>query len=441
MTIARVQSNGASLGTGPYGLTFPGSTPTNRLLVAIMRIGVTTDSITSVGDNVNSGNWTRALFQAGPGYNLSVAIYYKISNASGTVTVTPVLSGSPTCRMSIHEYSGIDTASPLNQTASANGTSTTPDSGNITTTQAEELVCGIVGCALDLGAGSFTNGSTLTQQYQFTGAAFTSLDRILTSTETLNTDGTFDISDRWAAITVSFKGDAAVTATAAPGVGSVAMAVQAPTAQRILHIAPIIGMIAMAALNPYISNNRPLPDVGAMTISGLAPTVVQSIPPSAALAPSTLTISGKVPGLLRFRTITPSLPSSTGDTGEDLIPTLIWQDTKFPGVGLALIQGRQPTLLQFSAPGVGVLQPATNATPAVVAGQVPNLVQVNGNSTALNVLRLVMGVEGREPTLLTTAPVSPGVGLVTIGGLPPQSASPTVWLDVPSPQAPTWTDA
>jgi hypothetical protein len=156
-------------------------------------------------DTVNSGGWSRALYQQGAGINVSGYIYYKIANAAGTPTVTFAFSDAPTCRASIHAYRGTFDPSPLGQTASTNGTSTSPASGTITTAADETVVVGTVACALDLGASTFTNGSALTQQFQITGAAFTSLDALVASSGSYGASGTFDVSDRWAALVVAFK--------------------------------------------------------------------------------------------------------------------------------------------------------------------------------------------------------------------------------------------
>ena len=205
MAITRKHSTSANLGTGPYGLTYTSAAAVGDLLVACIRSGSSSDDLTSVADSVNAGNWTRLAHVPAPGTNASVYMYVHIASSAGTPIVTPVFSGTPTCRMSIHCYGGNWDGTAVDQGAGNAGTSTTPDSGNITTSVADTLIVGVIGCALDLGASTFTNGSTLTQQHQITGAAFTSLDRIATSTETLNADGTFDVSDRWAALIVSFK--------------------------------------------------------------------------------------------------------------------------------------------------------------------------------------------------------------------------------------------
>lgn len=187
-----------------YQLAYGAAIQVGDLLVAPFRSGSGSDSCTGLTDSVNSGGWSRAAYKEGDGINVSGYIYYKIANAAGTPTVTFAFSDAPTCRASIHAYRGTFDPAPLGQTAFTKGTSTSPASGTITTAADETVVVGMVGCALDLGAGSFTNTSALTQQFQITGAAFTSLDALVASSGSYGASGTFDVSDRWTAIVAAF---------------------------------------------------------------------------------------------------------------------------------------------------------------------------------------------------------------------------------------------
>jgi hypothetical protein len=227
-----------------------------------------------------------------------------------------------------------------------------------------------------------------------------------------------------------------------PGVGSVSVSAIIPTTNLERIIGPIVGAIVLAVLSPFISNNKPEPILGAVSISGLRPIVnIITGPTLGAMQPAGLVLDGRVPDLLKFRTVSPTLPSATGDTSEDLIPTLVWQDTKDPATGLAVVGGRQPSLLLFSAPGEGVITPQDTVAPAIAVGQVPTITQINGNSTVLALAITVNFVEtqGRAPDLVRTLPIEVGLGTVTLMGRLPLSSSPTIWIDVGNPQNPVWT--
>jgi hypothetical protein len=90
-------------------------------------------------------------------------IYYakNIKGGANTVTVNLSTNGHP--EVYIHEYSGLDTASPLDVTASSTDFSANPDSGSATTYSANELIFGwgrIQNAGPVPGAG-FTTRSTL----------------------------------------------------------------------------------------------------------------------------------------------------------------------------------------------------------------------------------------------------------------------------------------
>jgi hypothetical protein len=103
--------------------------------------GDTISAISSVTDS-KGNTYTRAV---GPTSNtgLQQAIYYAKNIAAGTNTVTVKFNQAaayPDAR--ILEYSGLNTTSPLDVTASATGNGTSASSGAATTTSANELIFG-----------------------------------------------------------------------------------------------------------------------------------------------------------------------------------------------------------------------------------------------------------------------------------------------------------
>jgi len=103
-----------------------------------------TSNITSVIDS--AGNTYQVAVPTVRGTGLSQAIYYAKdihAAAAGANTVTVTFNvAAPFIHFRATEYSGLDTANPLDVGVSAKGTSATPNSGSVTTTVAQELVFG-----------------------------------------------------------------------------------------------------------------------------------------------------------------------------------------------------------------------------------------------------------------------------------------------------------
>jgi hypothetical protein len=135
-------ANGAAT-TGALGTAIA----TNDLVV--VGVIVNDESITiSMSDNGGTPmSWSTAI---GPidhsgATVLRGYIFYAIGNGTGATTVTATPSaGTPSVRAIVHVFSGNATTSPLDQTGSGeDATTTTHDiSGTVTTTQADEVLCG-----------------------------------------------------------------------------------------------------------------------------------------------------------------------------------------------------------------------------------------------------------------------------------------------------------
>jgi hypothetical protein len=123
-----------------------------------------TSTITAVTDS--AGNTYQVAVPTARGNGLSQVIYYakniKAATAN-TVTVT-FKKAAPFIDIRATEYSGLDPANPLDVFHTASGTGTTPNSGSVTTTAAQEVI---------FGAG------TTTGKFTAAGTNFTS--RIITT--------------------------------------------------------------------------------------------------------------------------------------------------------------------------------------------------------------------------------------------------------------------
>ncbi|HEY8088459.1 MAG TPA: hypothetical protein VIF09_11455, partial [Polyangiaceae bacterium] len=164
------------------------------LLVVAIGWNDTTSTVATVTDTAGDA-FALAIGPTRLGADLSQAIYYArdvhaAAAGADTVTVTFVQAANvPDLR--VLEYSGLDTAAPLDATASGTGTSTGPATTTaVTTTTARELLF-VAGMTNDLYSGP--------------GTAFS--ERLVT------TDGDI-VEDRTVAATGSYSGTAPLSASA-----------------------------------------------------------------------------------------------------------------------------------------------------------------------------------------------------------------------------------
>jgi hypothetical protein len=196
-----VQSASAAAASCAFG----SNNTTGNLLVAVLQ-----DSNDPAGISLSDtrGNtWVKAISIYNSGSLLSLSIWYVANCAAGanTVSVSGGFSGFQV--ICVGEWSGVATASPLDKTAVAQGTTGSADSGaTATTTQADELLIG--GMALDSSqtltwTGSFTsrasaiNGGSNRQGFL--------ADRIVSSTGAYDATATYTGSSSWMAAIATFK--------------------------------------------------------------------------------------------------------------------------------------------------------------------------------------------------------------------------------------------
>ena len=125
-------------------------------------------------------------------------VYYAKNIASGANSVTVKLSGAASfMEVYIHEYSGLDTALPLDATASAIGNSGSDDSGPATTNFANELVFGFGTSSLTAGPGFTARSAGLSDQ------SITE-DRIVSAIGTYDATASFNGSN-WSMLMATFR--------------------------------------------------------------------------------------------------------------------------------------------------------------------------------------------------------------------------------------------
>ena len=161
--ITFVQVNAATPQTNQSAVTVPYTNAQTAGDTNVLAIGWnnTTSTITSVVDS--AGNTYRLAVPKAAATGLSQAIWYASNikaSAAGANTVTVTFSGAtPYVDIRALEYGGLDPVNPFDVGASASGSSTSANSGTVTTTGANELIfgAGITGGIFSAAGTSFTN--------------------------------------------------------------------------------------------------------------------------------------------------------------------------------------------------------------------------------------------------------------------------------------------
>jgi hypothetical protein len=202
--ISLVQHAGKDAGTTTSStLAFPASNTAQNWIAVVIRAGRTgqTFTITDTRGNI----YRRAVQLNETVDGTTVAIFYaeNIVGGANTVTVSDTIAGG-TLRFAVFEYSGVATASSLDVTASAQGTSTTPNSGPATTTASGDLVIGGISTAEST---TFTAGSGYVIQERVPAASTKLIveDQRQTAAGTVSANATLSVARVWAAVMATFK--------------------------------------------------------------------------------------------------------------------------------------------------------------------------------------------------------------------------------------------
>ncbi len=207
MVVQFIQSMVASESGNATPLTTSGMTTTSGgLLVA----GITFDSgtlntITGVTDS-KGNTWTKALELDA---TVLVSLWYTaniIGGSAHTFTVAYDDSVGDAVSCIVQEFSGIATASPLDKTVVATGTSAAPNSGaTAATTQADELVIGFAGYfGTNVLAAAGSGYGDLAQSNQ-TNANGAMESKLVSATGAQTAAFTLASSRDWACICATFK--------------------------------------------------------------------------------------------------------------------------------------------------------------------------------------------------------------------------------------------
>ena len=200
-----VQSNaGERTGAASIPVSFLSANTAGNLIVVLVRMSSTSQTVTITDSTGNS--YVDAVSQAQTSDGHQVHIFYAKNIKAGANTVTATFSATNNHPwLAIYEYSGLSTANPLDRTAHAQGSSTSPNSGaSAITTNANELVFAAAGFPNSY-SGTATAGGGYTLQQQDTGTSRAATETtIVTSTGTYAGTFTLSTSTNWSAVLATF---------------------------------------------------------------------------------------------------------------------------------------------------------------------------------------------------------------------------------------------
>ncbi len=185
-------------------LAFNSNNTVGNLIAVVIRAGSSSSQVLNVEDS--NGNTYRQAFQLGITANpITFAIFYaeNIKGGANTIEVSDTVSGP--LRFAILEYSGVATANSLDVTATAQGTSTSPNSGNATTTASGDL---LVGEVVTNNTATFTAGTSYTTKEFVPAEPSTKLiaeDQIQTTAGAASASASLAASDNWGAVLAAFR--------------------------------------------------------------------------------------------------------------------------------------------------------------------------------------------------------------------------------------------
>ena len=216
-SIAFVQVKAAtpSAPSASVAVTYPLAQTAGNLNIVAVGWNDTTSTVSTISDS--RGNIYTLAIGPTSGTGLRQSIYYakNIAGGSNTVTVTFNQAGTFVDVRAL-EYSGLDTANPLDQAAGAAGTGTLANSGAQTTTSANELI---------FGAGMIRT--------HFTGAGSGFISRIITNPDadiaedqTVSSTGTYNAtapatSANWVMQMATFRASGQGSGNPAPMVATI----------------------------------------------------------------------------------------------------------------------------------------------------------------------------------------------------------------------------
>jgi hypothetical protein len=204
--IALIQSKALQgSAVGALAVAFPSPNTGGNLIIAFVRMSSASQTV-RVTDTFGNA-YTDAVSQVQTADGHQVHIFYARNVVGGSNTVTATFSSTNNHPwLAIYEYSGLSTTNPLDQTAHAQGASSSPSTGATgATASASELIFSATGFPYSY-SGTVTAGSGYTLQQQDTATSRAVTETALV-TSTGSYQGTFSLSSstNWSAVLATFK--------------------------------------------------------------------------------------------------------------------------------------------------------------------------------------------------------------------------------------------
>src|SRR6266849_3690099 len=203
--ISLVQHTSRDAGTTTSAaLAFASPNTAGNWIAVCVRAGSSSSQAFTIADS--NGNAYHSALQLGIAANpITFAIFYaeNIKGGTNTVTVSDTVSGP--FRFAILEYSGVATSNSLDATAMLQGSSTSPNSGNLTTSASGELLLGTI---VTNSTAVFTAGSGYTVREFVPAEPNTKViaeDQIQATAGVASVGASLAASDNWGAGLAAFN--------------------------------------------------------------------------------------------------------------------------------------------------------------------------------------------------------------------------------------------
>ncbi len=233
VAITLVQHVSKDAGTTTFSsVTFPSNNAAGNWIGVAIRAGHSGQSFTvkdSNGNTYHQAAQFNVTADAPNGDTLGIFCAENIAGGPNKVTVSDTISG--TLRIAVLEYSGVASANSLDATAAAQGSSSAPNSGNISTSANGDLLLGVV---LTGNGENFTGGSAYLIEERVPAEPNTKLiveDQVQPASGTASAAVSLGASDNWGAAVAAFKSATTSVSTSptitslTPALGAVGTAV------------------------------------------------------------------------------------------------------------------------------------------------------------------------------------------------------------------------
>ncbi len=378
--ITLVQHIGKDAGTTTTStLAFTSSNTAGNFIAVAIRGGLSNSQVFTVKDS-NTNTYKQAAQIGSNGSAVSTAIYYAENIKGGANTVTVTMSVSGPLRFAISEYSGVAAANSFDVAAVATATSTSPNSGNATTTANGDLLLGSVATADSV---TFTAGTGYTMRDSVPAPPSTKLiteDQIQTAAGSASASATLSASSNWGAVLASFK-----PASGGGGAGPTITSLS-PTSGAVGTSVTITGTNFGSSVGSSTVTFNGTP---ATTISSWSMTsIIVPVPAGATTGPVVVTVGGAPSNGVTFTVIlTPNI-TSLNPTSGPIATSVTIAGSNFGG-------SQSTSTVTFNGISAGM---ATSWSATSIVINVPN------GATTGNVVVTVSGVQSNGVLFTVTSP-------------------------------------